>query len=70
MHTKHIDICHHFIRYMFKEKDMDIKYINSEENPTDIITKNCLEIKQVNTQKEDHGRKTLGVSGNWKGGYQ
>ena len=31
MHTKHIDICHHFIRYMFKEKDMDINYINSEE---------------------------------------
>ena len=55
---------------MFKEKDMDINYINSEEKPTDIITKNCLEVKQVNTQKEDHGRKTLGVSGNWKGEYQ
>ena len=30
MHTKHIDIHHHFMIDMVKGKDMDIKYIRSE----------------------------------------
>ena len=28
--TKHIDMCHHFIRDMVEDKDTDIKYIWSE----------------------------------------
>ena len=31
--TKHIDICHHFLRDMVEEKDIDIQYIWSEDNP-------------------------------------
>ena len=30
MHTKHIDIFHHFLRYITEEKDMDTDYIRSE----------------------------------------
>ena len=41
--TKHIDICHHFLRYMVEVKDIDIQYIWSEENPADIMTKNTSE---------------------------
>ena len=28
--TKKIEICHHFIRGIFEEKDMGIKYVRSE----------------------------------------
>ena len=38
--TKHIDICDNFLKGMLEDKDMDIKYIRSEENPAYIMTKN------------------------------
>ena len=41
--TKHIDVRHCFLRYMVEEKDGDIKYIRSEENPADIMAKNTSE---------------------------
>ena len=41
--TKHIDIRHHFLRDMVEEKDIDIQYIRSEDNPADIVTKNISE---------------------------
>ena len=41
--TNHIDICNHFLRTMVEEKDLDIQYIRSEENPADIMTNNTLE---------------------------
>ena len=41
--TKHIDVCHHFLRKMVKDKDIDIYYIWSEYNPEYIMTKNTLE---------------------------
>ena len=41
--TKRIDICHRFLRDMVEEKDIDIQYIHSEENPYDIMTKNTSE---------------------------
>ena len=50
-HTKHMDICHHFMRDMVKDKEIDIWYIQSEENLDDIITKNCSEadfVKHMN----------------------
>ena len=37
--TKHIDIFHHFLKGMVEDKDMDIEYIRSEENPAYIMTK-------------------------------
>ena len=40
MRTKHIDICHHFLRDMVEDKDIDIKYIQREENPAYIMTDN------------------------------
>ena len=42
--TKHIDICHNFLRYMVEDKDVDIQYIISEDNPADIMTNNTLEV--------------------------
>ena len=39
MHTKHIDIRNHFMRYMVKDKDMDIIYNRIKEKPVDITTK-------------------------------
>ena len=30
MHAKHIDICHHFFKYMVKDKYIDITCIRSE----------------------------------------
>ena len=32
--TKRIDICHHFLRDMVGDKDIDIQYILSEDNPS------------------------------------
>ena len=40
IHTKHMDICHHFLRDMVEDKDIDIQYIWSEDNPADIMTNN------------------------------
>ncbi len=41
--TKHIDIRHHFIREHYELKHFDIKYVKSEENESDILTKNTTE---------------------------
>ena len=40
MRTKHIDICHHILRDVVEDKDIDIKYIQREENPAYIMTDN------------------------------
>ena len=37
--TKHIEICHHFIRDHIKRGDIDIIYINTQEQLADIFTK-------------------------------
>ena len=44
IHTNHIDISHHFLREMVEEKDIDIQYIRSEENPYDIMNNNTPEV--------------------------
>ena len=41
--TKHSDIRHHFMRGMVEENDIDIQYIWSEENSSDIMTKDTSE---------------------------
>ena len=42
IHTKQIDIRHHFLRGMVEDKDSDIQNIWSEDNPADIMSKNTL----------------------------
>ena len=39
--TKHIDVRHHFIRGQIKQGTLEIKFIRSENNPSDIMTKNA-----------------------------
>ena len=51
MHTNNIDVLHHFMRNMVKEKDIDFKYIRSEENPADIMTKNTYEVRFLKHKK-------------------
>jgi hypothetical protein len=41
--TKHIDIRHHFIREYYESKHFYIKYVKSEDNESDILTKNTTE---------------------------
>ena len=38
--TKYIDICHHFLWDIVEDKDIDIKYIRSEDNSAYIRTNN------------------------------
>jgi len=38
--TKHIDIRHHYMRDFLSEKRMDIRFLRSEDNSSDICTKN------------------------------
>ena len=51
MSTKHIDICHHFMRDIVEDQDIDIKYIRIEENPVDIMMKNNSEADFVKHTK-------------------
>ena len=38
--TKHIDTRHHFVREMISNGEITVKYIRSERNPADLMTKN------------------------------
>ena len=38
--TKHIDIRYHFVRDLVRENKLKIKYIKSEKNISDVLTKN------------------------------
>ena len=51
MCTKHINIRHHFLRVMFKKKDMGDKYIRSEYNTAGIMAKNFSESKNMKHAK-------------------
>ena len=48
MRTKHIDVKYHFIRDLVQENYLDIRYVRSEENYADVLTKNV--------SKEIHNR--------------
>jgi hypothetical protein len=41
--TKHIDVRHHFVREHHEAKNFAIKHVKSEENESDILTKNATE---------------------------
>ena len=47
---KHIDVRHHFIRGPIEENIVDVKFVRSEENVSDIMTKNLPE-KSFNKHK-------------------
>ena len=55
--TKHIDIRQHFLRNLVEEKRLDIRFVRSEDNSSDITTKNTPqdlhENTQLNLNKED-----------------
>lgn len=38
--TKHVDICYHFVRELIEDKVLQVNFIRSEENESDIMTKN------------------------------
>ena len=40
MRTKHIDVRHHFIRDLVRDNFLDLRYVTSEDNYADIMTKN------------------------------
>ena len=51
--AKHIDVRHHFIRNLAEKKIIEIRFIKSENNVTDILTKNVKEKKySTNTQRK------------------
>jgi hypothetical protein len=41
--TKHIDVRYHFLREHFEQKHFKIKFVRSEDNESDILTKNTPE---------------------------
>ena len=55
MHTKHIDIRNHFMRYMVKDKDMDIIYNRIKEKPVDIMANNVFKDDYVKLMKRIMG---------------
>ena len=59
--TKYIDISHHFMKYMVEDKDIDILYIRSEDNPVYIMTKNTPEEEFIGTLKESQ-KENSGIS--------
>ena len=38
--TKHIDVRHHYMRDLIAEDKLDIRFVRSEDNSSDICTKN------------------------------
>ena len=43
--SKHIDICYHYIREVYDKGIVDIFYIDGNDNPADLFTKNLGETK-------------------------
>jgi len=38
--TKHIDVRHHFVRDLYEDKRIEVRFQRSENNPSDLLTKN------------------------------
>jgi hypothetical protein len=50
--TKHIDICHHYVRDLLEKKLLELRFQKSENNSSDIMTKNkTREIFEKHTTK-------------------
>ena len=55
--TKHIDIRQHFLRNLVEEKRLDIRFVRSEDNSSDITTKNTpQDLHEKHTTKLKQGR--------------
>ena len=61
--TKHMDVRHHFIRDLIKDKKIEVRYVKGENNLTDIFTKNVKEeifekhVKMINKCKVKYKTK-------------
>ena len=44
--TKHIDICHHYIRELYGEGKLQVRFVNTEFNEANVCTKNVTEAIQ------------------------
>lgn len=53
--TKHIDVRHHFIRSMIENKVLDVKFVKSRSNASDIMTKNVVEELFLKHEKSING---------------
>jgi hypothetical protein len=54
--TKHIDIRHHFLRDLLNDKKIDIRFQRSEDNSSDIFTKNTpRDLHEKHAMKIKHG---------------
>ena len=58
MHTKNIDIHHHFLSEMVEDKYIDIEYIKIKGNPADIVAKDCSEADHTKHANKNKGRAT------------
>jgi hypothetical protein len=38
-HTKHIEVCYHFLKKKVKENEIELKYVPTTEQPADAMTK-------------------------------
>ena len=41
--TKHIDVRYHFIRDLWENGELQVSFVKSEENESDLLTKNTTE---------------------------
>ena len=53
--TKHIDVRHHFVRSMIENKILDVKFVKSRLNASDIMTKNVVEELFLKHEKSING---------------
>ena len=53
--TKHIDVRHHFIRSMIENKVLDVKFVKSRSNTSDVMTKNVAEDLFLKHEKSING---------------
>ena len=63
--TKHIEVRHHFLRRLYDRKEIDIGFVRSDENESDLMTKNTVE-KLHNKFAERLRSGTLRVWEKWK----
>ena len=51
-HTKHINICYHYIRKLVVAKEVELQFVPGEMNPADMFTKNLQKIKFTQFQNQ------------------
>ena len=54
--TKHIDICYHYIREVVESGKVKLYFVQTDENPVDMFTKN------LSRDKFLYCRSTLGIA--------